>query len=192
MIDPADKQTASLPLEQQKRGRGRPATGAALTPAEKQKAYRERMKSKVTAKGECPIELREALERLGERQIQLEKELGEWARRARAAEQRLEDIEKSNVTEKEYEQLLKMLDEANKEKKYWIDRALKKGAESTKPRFELQYKSHNGRWVKGAYQEDLYDQLMTKEAAEALRARMQKATDDDPKGTLTWRIKELK
>lgn len=126
MIDPTDKQTQPLALEQPKRGRGRPATGAALTPAQKQKAYRERLKSNVTVKGECPIKLREALERLGERQIQLEKELGEWARRARAAEQRLEDIEKSNVTEKEYEQLLKMLDEANKEKKYWIDRALKK------------------------------------------------------------------
>lgn len=44
MIDQADKQTASLPLEQPKRGRGRPKTGAALTPAQKQKAYRERLK----------------------------------------------------------------------------------------------------------------------------------------------------
>ena len=149
MIDPADKQTESLPLEQPKRGRGRPSTGAAMTPAEKQKAYRERK-----------------------------------AKNSNAAE--IEQLRTEN------EQLIKMLDEANKEKKYWIDRALKKGAESTKPRFELQYKSHSGRWVKGAYQEDMYDELMTKEAAEALRARMQKATDDDPKGTLTWRIKELK
>lgn len=46
MIDTADKQTAYLPLEQPKRGRGRPATGAALTAAEKQKAYRERQKAK--------------------------------------------------------------------------------------------------------------------------------------------------
>ena len=46
MIDPADKQTTSLPLEQPKRGRGRPSTGKAMTPAEKQKAYRERMKNK--------------------------------------------------------------------------------------------------------------------------------------------------
>lgn len=46
MIDPADKQTQALPLEQPKRGRGRPATGAAMTPAEKQKAYRERQKAK--------------------------------------------------------------------------------------------------------------------------------------------------
>ncbi len=41
MIDPADKQTAALPLEQ-KRGRGRPSTGKALSAAEKQRRYRER------------------------------------------------------------------------------------------------------------------------------------------------------
>jgi len=47
MIDPADKQTQQLPLEA-KRGRGRPSTGKALSPAEKQKAYRERIKGNVT------------------------------------------------------------------------------------------------------------------------------------------------
>ena len=48
MIDPADKQTQALPLDEQptKRKRGRPATGKAMTPAEKQRAYRERMKSR--------------------------------------------------------------------------------------------------------------------------------------------------
>ena len=48
MIDPADKQTQALPLDEQqaKRKRGRPATGQAMTPAEKQRAYRERVKSK--------------------------------------------------------------------------------------------------------------------------------------------------
>lgn len=49
MIDPADKQNQPLALEQPKRGRGRPATGAAMTPAEKQKAYRERMAKKGTS-----------------------------------------------------------------------------------------------------------------------------------------------
>lgn len=48
MIDPADKQTQALPLEQPKRGRGRPTTGTAMTPAEKQKAYRKRLKDNVT------------------------------------------------------------------------------------------------------------------------------------------------
>jgi len=37
--------TQPIALEQPKRGRGRPATGAAMTPAEKQKAYRERQKA---------------------------------------------------------------------------------------------------------------------------------------------------
>lgn len=48
MIDPADKQTQSLPLDEQpaKGKRGRPTTGKAMTPAEKQRAYRERVKSK--------------------------------------------------------------------------------------------------------------------------------------------------
>lgn len=48
MIDPADQLTKTLPLDEQpaKRKRGRPATGAAMTPAEKQRAYRERVKSK--------------------------------------------------------------------------------------------------------------------------------------------------
>lgn len=50
MIDPADKQTQSLPLDSApvKRGRGRPATGNAMTPAEKQRAYRERQKKRET------------------------------------------------------------------------------------------------------------------------------------------------
>lgn len=43
MKDPHDKATADL--LQVKRGRGRPATGKAMTPAEKQRAYRERQKS---------------------------------------------------------------------------------------------------------------------------------------------------
>jgi hypothetical protein len=48
MIDPADKQTQALPLDEQpaKRKRGRPTTGAAMTAAEKQRAYRERQKAK--------------------------------------------------------------------------------------------------------------------------------------------------
>lgn len=47
MIDPADQQTQALPLEEKpaKKRRGRPATGKAMTPAEKQRAYRERKKA---------------------------------------------------------------------------------------------------------------------------------------------------
>lgn len=44
MIDHLDKQTKTLNLEP-KRGRGRPATGQALSNAERQRAYRERQKA---------------------------------------------------------------------------------------------------------------------------------------------------
>lgn len=57
MKDPHDKQTKSIALEQQKRGRGRPSSGAALTPAQKQKAYRERLKGNVTGKETTPEEV---------------------------------------------------------------------------------------------------------------------------------------
>jgi len=45
MIDALDKKTQTLPFEPTKRGRGRPKTGKAMTPAEKQRAYRERQKA---------------------------------------------------------------------------------------------------------------------------------------------------
>lgn len=45
MIDPTDKKTQTLALDEPpaKRKRGRPATGQAMTAAEKQRAYRERL-----------------------------------------------------------------------------------------------------------------------------------------------------
>ncbi|WP_446937205.1 hypothetical protein [Pseudomonas aeruginosa] len=46
MIDPTDKQTQPLPLEQPKRGRGRPATGKALTDAERARRYRANKKKR--------------------------------------------------------------------------------------------------------------------------------------------------
>ncbi|HEK1576610.1 TPA: hypothetical protein SMR25_003492 [Pseudomonas aeruginosa] len=45
MIDPTDKQTQPLPLEQ-KRGRGRPATGSALSDAERARRYRANKKKR--------------------------------------------------------------------------------------------------------------------------------------------------
>lgn len=47
MIDPTDKATQALPLDEppQRKRRGRPSTGKAMTPAEKQRAYRERQKA---------------------------------------------------------------------------------------------------------------------------------------------------
>lgn len=64
MIDHTNTQTQQLPLET-KRGRGRPKTGTALTPAEKQKAYRERHKGNVTDNSEIE-ELRDYVKKLRE------------------------------------------------------------------------------------------------------------------------------
>lgn len=87
MIDPEGKKTINLPMEQPKRGRGRPSTGKALTPAEKQKAYRERLKSNVTGKKDNDGQLRfvrklldqekETTERLANKVIELERQVDE-------------------------------------------------------------------------------------------------------------------
>ena len=45
MIDANDKATQALDLGEQKKRRGRPATGKAMTNAERQRAYRERKKA---------------------------------------------------------------------------------------------------------------------------------------------------
>ncbi|WP_193076148.1 hypothetical protein [Pseudomonas sp. FME51] len=66
MIDPTDKQTAALPLDAPKRGRGRPSTGKAMTPAEKQKAYRERLKQRKYELGGAAIAGEEAFKELNE------------------------------------------------------------------------------------------------------------------------------
>lgn len=90
MIDHLDKQTQPLPLDQ-KRGRGRPATGKALSNAERQRAYRERQKAQRNEKSEnheVPYEEVVAIaQELGERckaaeaKLRVELELGEKARK---------------------------------------------------------------------------------------------------------------
>lgn len=96
MIDPADKQTQPLPLDEQpaKRKRGRPATGKAMTPAEKQRAYRERQKKKHNGTAECPGESR-AREAMHRQIIELRIELME-----------------ANETIKKLKDVLKKTDEA--------------------------------------------------------------------------------
>lgn len=106
MIAPTDKKNQPLALEQPKRGRGRPATGAAMTQAEKQKAYRERQKKEAAADVDGQIKL-----------------LRHLLEQAREDNQRLAG--KVLELRKDNDDLIKVLDEASKEKKYWIDRALK-------------------------------------------------------------------
>jgi putative heme degradation protein len=98
MIDHLEKQNQSLALEQPKRGRGRPATGAAMTPAEKQKAYRERQKKEAMADIDGQIKL-----------------LRHLLEQAREDNQRLAG--KVLELRKDNDDLIKVLDEASKEKK---------------------------------------------------------------------------
>ncbi|MFI8610709.1 hypothetical protein ACIGFL_20705 [Pseudomonas sp. NPDC077649] len=89
MIDHLDKQTQSLPLEP-KRGRGRPATGQALSNAERQRLYRERQKAQRNEKPDshkAPYEEVVAIaQELGERCKKAEAEVERWKKLARAAE----------------------------------------------------------------------------------------------------------
>jgi len=91
VIDAQDKKTQALPLDEMpmKRKRGRPATGKAMTPAEKQRAYRERQKqlrdqNSVQAAGEYSAERFEEL-----RLITVE-----ISERCKAAEARVAELEK--------------------------------------------------------------------------------------------------
>lgn len=99
MIDPADQQNQALPLDEQqpKKRRGRPATGKAMTPAEKQRAYRERQKSNVTE----IEELREKARVRGRCCIEQARMIQELEAKLAAAIERAEKAEKAskrNVT----------------------------------------------------------------------------------------------
>lgn len=86
MIDPADKQTQALPLDEQpaKRKRGRPSTGAAMTAAEKQRRYRERQKAQRYEKSDkYPVPYEEV--------VAIAQELAE---RCKTAEKRVKQLEK--------------------------------------------------------------------------------------------------
>ena len=91
MIDPADQQTKALPLDEQqaKKRRGRPATGKAMTPAEKQRAYRERMKAQQGGKPGAIYtreEAQEAVRIYQEEIVRLTDELNAALNRAEKAE----------------------------------------------------------------------------------------------------------
>ncbi|MFF6745863.1 hypothetical protein ACET5C_31650 [Pseudomonas aeruginosa] len=122
MIDPTDKQTQPLPLEQPKRGRGRPATGKALSDAERARRYRANKKKRddqasrkdatsIPADGVKEIldgwqrtqdELDQALQRIAELEAQLasritekkEPEAKTWAIQERKGKARWQTISK--------------------------------------------------------------------------------------------------
>lgn len=120
MIDPTDKKTQELPLET-KRGRGRPSTGKALSPAEKQKAYRERIKGNVTDNSA-------ELEALRAEILELKVALGKEVQARKKAEEAAK--EKGNVTDKKE---LWWFEAKHKEQRSWkrVEEAIAKGEAMT-------------------------------------------------------------
>lgn len=88
MIDHLDKQTQPMDLEQ-KRGRGRPATGKALSNADRQRAYRERQKAQRNEKGAGPEW--EDVRKLTRYIDDLSEQLAEAINKNRAAEDKAEE-----------------------------------------------------------------------------------------------------
>lgn len=91
MIDPDDKQTQGLNLEEPKRGRGRPKTGKAMSAAEKQRRYRERKAAEAEDKGFGVAGLKHALELARAENKELKQRLV-------VAEAQVLNLKKGNVT----------------------------------------------------------------------------------------------
>ena len=87
MIDPADQQ-------KEKKRRGRPATGKAMTPAEKQRAYRERAKAQQAGAIYTRDDMTDAVRIYNEEIVKLTDELNAALTRAEKAER----SNKGNVT----------------------------------------------------------------------------------------------
>jgi Mg2+ and Co2+ transporter CorA len=86
MIEPADRQTQPLPLDEQpaKPRRGRPATGKALSNAERQRLYRERQKAQRNEKSDKhPVPYEEV--------VAIAQELAERCKRAEDRQDELHD-----------------------------------------------------------------------------------------------------
>lgn len=102
MIDHLDKQTQPMDIEP-KRGRGRPATGQALSNADRQRAYRERQKAQrneneyngMSKAYAAEIKaLRKALEKAEDKTEQCRLIAVELGERCKRAEQRVKELEK--------------------------------------------------------------------------------------------------
>lgn len=98
MIDPTDRQTQTLPLDEQpaKPRRGRPVTGKALSNAERQRRYRENLKAQRNENmhKEVAEDMRAELAKAMERIEELESELKRWKKLATAAERARQAVAK--------------------------------------------------------------------------------------------------
>ncbi|EPJ9722356.1 hypothetical protein L4Q67_024070 [Pseudomonas aeruginosa] len=129
MIDPTDKQTQPLPLEQPKRGRGRPATGKALTDAERARRYRANKKKrddqpsqKVPENVDLLKQLAQAQARIAELEAKLASRVTEndkaeaktWAIQERKGKARWQTISKGltrKAGERQFDKLLSGLND---------------------------------------------------------------------------------
>lgn len=98
MIDHLDKETMPLALEP-KRGRGRPATGQALSNAERQRAYRERQKAQRNEKvkpGPTWEDTRALMEMIDSKNAEIEQAKAEIEELKRQLAQRNENPSEQN------------------------------------------------------------------------------------------------
>ncbi len=184
MIDPADQQTQALPLDEQpaKKRRGRPATGQAMTPAEKQRAYRERLKSNVTAnvhkrvEEDLRAELAKALARIEELESESRKRartIVEQARMIQEADSVL--IKRVEVAEAERDAMAKELAKAKV-------KAAKAGP--TKRRYVLQFRYENAKGIH--WEDDKTGDYGSKKQAENACKRMNEPGVSETE----WRVRE--
>jgi len=184
MIDPADQQTQALPLDEQpaKKRRGRPATGKAMTPAEKQRAYRERLKSNVTdsmhkqVAEDLRAELAKALERIEELEAESKKRartIVEQARMIQEADSVL--IRRVEMAEAERDAMAKELDKAKV-------KATKAGP--TKRRYVLQFRYEDANGMH--WHDDKTGDYGSKKRAEDACKRMNEPGVSETE----WRVRE--
>jgi ABC-type phosphate transport system auxiliary subunit len=174
-----DKQTQSLPLEQ-KRGRGRPATGQALSNAERQRRYREAQKTqrneiihKEVAE-DLRAQLAEALEDiefLNRTNIELLKQLGKQQDQL-AQRNDNEQMKRVELAEAERDTMGKELAKA---------RAKISKAGQTKRRYVLQWQDSQGDW-----HDDSTGDFGSKKEAEEMCGMMNKSGVSDS----VWRVRE--
>lgn len=132
MIDPADRQTQPLPLDEQSaKRRGRPSTGQALSNAERQRLYRERQKAQRNDKSETTDQAQ--LDEI--KAIALE--LGERCKRAEDRRDELHD---------QVQQLQRQRDELIRECKALKKELASRPTVTAIPYDVLSYNSRNRQW----------------------------------------------
>ena len=161
MIDHLDKQTQPLPLET-KRGRGRPATGQALSNAERQRRYREAQKAQRNEKPKGAVaweDARALMTKIDELTETLEKAM-----------------KRAEMAEAERDAMGKELAKAKA-------KAAKAGP--TKRRYILQYRYEDAYGVH--WQDDITGDYGSKKEAEEACIGMNKTGVSDTE----WRVREI-